>query len=619
MATPINRDIKYLNRDFSDIRAKLVEFSQTYFPNTYNDFSPTSPGMMFMEQAAYVGDVMSFYLDNQISETFTQFAKQTNNLYELAYMFGYKPKISTAAQVEVELYQTIPATLVNGEYIPDYTYALVIGENTTLSTTINPPTNFIIQDKCDFSINTNLDPTEISVYEVLGNNPVSFLLKKTRKAISAKINTQTFTFGSFIQFPIINIEGNNILNILDITDSDGNKWSEVDYLGQEMVFDSIKNTNPNDPNNVADAGEVPYLLQLKKVQRRFATRFTSETNLQIQFGSGNPNDTDELITPNPNNVGIGLPFEQDKLTTAFSPTNFLFTNTYGIAPSDTTLTIRYLTGGGVESNIAAGVLTNIDTSNTKFLNSSLNSTIANTTFNSLAVTNLQAADGGAAGDTDEQIRQNTLMQAATQQRTVTLDDYMVRALSMPSDFGTVSKIYMEKPTIDNQTSTIETLCMYILALNTSGQFSTPTETLKKNLRTYLSQYKMIGDSIEIKDAYIINISIDFEIVVLPNFINSQVILSCIESLQTYFNVDNWQINQPIILKDLFIRLDQIEGVQTVKNIEITNKKGISQGYSQYSYDIPSALVDGVIYPSLDPSIFEVKYLNENIKGKVVPL
>jgi len=619
MATPINRDIKYLNRDFSDIRAKLVEFSQTYFPNTYNDFSPTSPGMMFIEQAAYVGDVMSFYLDNQISETFTQFAKQTNNLYELAYMFGYKPKISTAAQVEVELYQTIPATLVNGEYIPDYTYALVIGENTTLSTTINPPINFIIQDKCDFSINTNLDPTEISVYEVLGNNPVSFLLKKTRKAISAKITTQTFTFGSFIQFPTINIEGNNILNILDITDSDGNKWSEVDYLGQEMVFDSIKNTNPNDPNNVADVGEVPYLLQLKKVQRRFATRFTSETNLQIQFGSGNPNDTDELITPNPNNVGIGLPFEQDKLTTAYSPTNFLFTNTYGIAPSDTTLTVRYLTGGGVESNIAAGVLTNIDTSNTKFLNPSLDSTIANTTFNSLAVTNPQAADGGAAGDTDEQIRQNTLMQAATQQRTVTLDDYMVRALSMPSDFGTVSKIYMEKPTIDNQTSTIETLCMYILALNTSGQFSTPTKTLKKNLRTYLAQYKMIGDSIEIKDAYIINIAINFEIIVLPNFINSQVILSCIESLQTYFNIDNWQINQPIILKDLFIRLNQIEGVQTVKNIEITNKKGISQGYSQYSYDIPSALVDGVIYPSLDPSIFEVKYLNEDIKGKVVPL
>ena len=619
MAKKTNQDIKYLNRDFSDIRAKLVEFSKTYYPNTYNDFSPTSPGMMFMEQAAYVGDVMSFYLDNQITETYTQFAKQTNNLYELAYMFGYKPKSSNASQVEVELYQQIPAILSGGEYIPDYNYALLIGENTQISTTINPTTNFIIQDKCDFSINTNLDPTEISIYEVLGNNPVSFLLKKTRKAISATVSTQTFSFGNFVSFPTINIETNNILKILDITDSDGNIWNEVDYLGQEMIFDSIKNTNPNDPNNVENVGEVPYLLQLKKCQRRFATRLTSKTNLQIQFGAGNPNDTDELITPNPNNIGIGLPFEQDKLTTAFSPTNFLFTNTYGIAPTNTTLTVRYLTGGGVESNIASGVLTNIDTSNTKFLNSSLIPATANNIFNSIAVTNPEAADGGNSGDTDEEIRQNTIIQSATQQRTVTLNDYKIRAMSMPSDFGTIAKLYIEKPTLDNQTSTVETLCMYILSLNSNNQLSIPTSTLKKNLRTYLSQYRMIGDSIEIKNAYIINIAIDFEIIVLPSFINSQVILSCIEALQSYFNIDNWQLNQPIILKDLFILLDQIEGVQTVKNITITNKKGTTIGYSEYSYDIPAALVDGVIYPSLDPSIFEVKYLNEDIKGRVVPL
>ncbi len=619
MATKTNRDIKYLNRDFSNIRAKLVEFSKTYYPNTYNDFSPTSPGMMFMEQAAYVGDIMSFYLDNQITETYTQFAKQTNNLYELAYMFGYKPKISNASQVEVELYQQIPAVLVSGEYIPDYNYALVIEGNTQLSTTINPTQNFIIQDKCDFSINTNLDPTEISIYEVLGNNPVSFLLKKTRKAISATISTQNISFSEFSPFPTIDIESDNILKILDITDSDGNKWSEVDYLGQEMVYDSIKNTNPNDPNNVENAGEVPYLLQLKKVQRRFATRFTSKTNLQIQFGAGNPNDTDELITPNPNNVGIGLPFEQDKLTTAYSPTNFLFTKTYGIAPTNTTLTIRYLTGGGVESNIASEVLTNIDTSNTKFLNSTLNSVIASNIFNSIAVTNPEAADGGNSRDTTEEIRQNTIMQISTQQRTVTLDDYKIRAMSMPSDFGTIAKLYIEKPSLDNQTSTVETLCMYILSLDSEGRLSSPTQTLKKNLRTYLSQYRMIGDSIEIKDAYIINIAIDFEIVVLPNFINSQVILSCIQSLQEYFNLDNWQLNQPIILKNLFILLDQIEGVQTVKNISITNKKGTTLGYSEYSYDIPAALVDGVIYPSLDTSIFEVKYLNDDIKGKVVLL
>ena len=196
---------------------------------------------------------------------------------------------------------------------------------------------------------------------------------------------------------------------------------------------------------------------------------------------------------------------------------------------------------------------------------------------------------------------------------------MVRALSMPSDFGTVSKIYIEKPTLDNQTSTVETLCMYVLSQNSDSQFTSPTETLKKNLRTYLSQYKMIGDSIEIKNAYVINIAIDFEIIVLPNYINSQVILSCIEVLRECFNRDDWQINEPILIQDLFVKLDRVEGVQTVKDIKFSNKAGIANGYSEFGYDLEAATLNGVIYPSLDPSIFEIKYPNEDIKGRVVPL
>ena len=619
MATA-NRDVKYLNRDFSDIRAKLIEFSKTYFPNTYNDFSPTSPGMMFMEQAAYVGDVMSFYLDNQLQETFTTLARQTNNLYELAYMFGYKPKATGAAQAIVELYQQVPSKLVGAEYIPDMDYALIIGENTTITSTQDSTSTFLMEDQCDFSKSSSLDPTEVSIYQVAGTDPQYYLLKKTRKAISANINTQNFTFGTHEPFPTIDITSDNIIGVLDIVDSDGNVYSEVDYLAQEMVFDSIKNTNTNDPNNVADDGETPYLLQLKKVQRRFATRLTEENNLQIQFGAGNVNDVDEVITPDSNNVGIGLPFEKDKLTTAFSPTNFLFTNTYGIAPSDTTLTVRYLTGGGVTANVPSGDLTTIDTNNIKFSTPNLNATTANYIFSSIAVTNPDAADGGQAGDTTEEIRQNTISSIAAQQRTVTLDDYMVRSLSMPSEFGTVAKAYIEKPKLtDEQVSTIETLNLFTLSQNTSGQFSTPTQTLKKNLRTYLSHYRIIGDNIEIKDAFIINIAVDFEIIVLPNFNNNDVILSCINSLKTYFARDNWQINQPILLRDLFVRLDRINGVQTVKDIKITNKAGTTSGYSQYAYDISSATQNQVIYPSLDPSIFEVKYPNSDIKGRVVPL
>ena len=616
----VDRDVKYLNRDFSDIRARLIEFSQTYFPNSYNDFSPTSPGMMFMEMSAYVGDVMSFYLDNQIQENFTQFARQTNNLYELAYMFGYKPKSTGAAQTTIELFQQVPAKLVGAAYVPDYDYAMSVGENSTISSTLSSTTNFLMEDGCDFSVSSSLDPTEISIYQIAGTTPQYYLLKKTRNSISATIKTQTFTFGSPTQFSTVDISDTNIIGVLDIIDSDGNTWYEVDYLAQEMIYDNIKNTNVNDPNNVEDAGDVPYLLQLKKVQRRFATRLTTETNLQLQFGAGSPNDVDEVITPNSNNVGIGLPFEKNKLTTAYSPTNFLFTGTYGIAPSSTTLTVRYLVGGGVESNVASGDLTNLNTSNLTFNNPNLNSTIANYIFGTIAANNPNAADGGQAGDTVDEIRQNTLATISAQQRSVTLDDYIVKALSMPPEFGTIAKAYIEKPKLtDSQVSTIETLNLWVLSQNANSQYIAPTTTLKRNLRTYLAQNRIIGDNIEVRDAFIINIALDFEIIVLPNFNNNDILLACINSLQTYFARDNWQLNEPILVRDLYVRLDKITGVQTVKDIKITNKAGTTSGYSQYAYDIDSATQNQVIYPSLDPSIFEVKYPNTDIKGRVVPL
>jgi hypothetical protein len=611
----VNRDIKYINRDFSDFRQRLIEFSRTYFPQTYNDFSPASPGMMFMEQASYVGDVLSFYLDNQFQETFVQYAQQTNNVFELAYMFGYKPKVTGVAQVTVDFYQQLPSKLVGSIYVPDFDYALTVPENTTISDQNN--NSFLIQDKIDFSLSSSQDPTEVSVYQVVGNIPQYFLLKKSRNSISAEIQTQDFTFGDYIPFNTISLTGDNIIKILDIVDSDGNKWYEVDHLGQEMVLDTIKNTNLNDPNV---NGDTPYLLRLRKVQRRFATRFTSNTNLLIQFGAGSPNDTDEEITPNADNVGLGLPFEQDKLTVAYSPVNFLYTGTYGISPSNTTLTVRYLTGGGINSNVPANSLTILNTTSIKFNQTNLNQNTANYIFNSLASNNIEAAKGGRGGDTIEEIRQNTLALISSQKRSVTADDYLIRALSMPSDYGAVSKAFIEQPKLtDNQVSTIETLNLYVLSLNSQGQLDYANETLKNNLRTYLSQYRMIGDNVEIKDAFIININLDFEIIVLPEYNNNEVLLACIVALQDYFNISKWQINQPILIRDLYILLDRVKGVQTVKSINISNKAGTTLGYSQYAYDISSATQNQVIYPSLDPSIFEVRYPNTDIKGKVVPL
>jgi hypothetical protein len=619
MAT--KRNIQYINRDFTELRASLVDYAKTYFPTTYTDFSPTSPGMMFMEMAAYVGDVLSFYMDNQIQENFLQYARQTNNLYELAYMFGYKPNVTQVATTYIDFYQQVPAVSSGSVLVPDFSYSLLIPESSTVASTLSPSVSFLIQDPIDFSVSSSGDPTEITVYEVDGSgNPLYFLLKKARKAISSTINTTTFSFGVPTQFTTVDINADNIVGILDITDIDGNTWYEVDYLGQEMVFNSIKNTNINDPNLSQYQGDTPYLLKLEKIQRRFATRFLDKTTLQLQFGAGTANDTDEDIIPNPNNVGIGLPFELSKLTTAYSPENFLFTKTYGIAPSNTTLTVRYLTGGGVISNVPANSLTSLNSSVT-FLNQQTNNNTANYVFNSLAVTNTEAADGGGDGDTIEEIRQNSSANFATQLRNVTQNDYLVRVLSMPAKYGVVSKAYIE-PTKAQSISGGETnsiLDLYILTYNINKHLNTASPALKQNLTTYLSQYRMVNDSVNIKDGFIINIGINFSIIVLPNFNSNQILTNCIIALQDFFAIDKWLINEPIVLRDLYILLDAIEGVQTVQNITITNLVGENLGYSPYAYDINAATQNNVIYPSLDPSIFEVKYLNQDIQGRVVNL
>ena len=614
MSNKKDRNISYLNKDFSDFRSALINYSKTYFPKTYTDFSPSSPGMMFMEQASYIGDVLSFYLDNQFQENFLQYARQTNNLYDLSYMYGYKPKATSLASSNIEIFQLVPAKTVGTSSVPDYDYSLLFNENTTVKSTGTTAVNFTVQDSIDFSVSSSSDKTEVSVAQIESNIPTYYLLKKTRPAISGDIKTTTFSFGAHEQFPTVEIQGQNIARILDVTDSDGKVWYEVNYLGQDSVYDKKKNTNVNDPINYTDSGDAPYVLQLKKVQRRFATRFLDNQTLQLQFGSGNADDNDEELTPNPDNVGLGIPYGQDKLTTAYSPTNFIFTNTYGIAPSNTTLTVRYITGGGVSSNIDANTLTNVNTSTVSFLSNNLNANTAQYVFNSIATNNPSAANGGASGDSIKEIRENSISNFSTQMRAVTADDYLVRTLSLPSDFGNISKAFVQKPRSSDTNTTLE---IYTLSYDINNKLRVPSKALKNNLKTYLSQYKMIGDSVTIKDGFIINISVDFEIITLPNYNNNQVLKSCIDELKEFFNIENWQISQPIILRDLNILLDQVTGVQTVKRVTINNKSGVSSGYSKYGYDIQGATQNGVIYPSLDPSIFEVKYLNQDITGKVV--
>ena len=615
----IRRNINYINKDFAEYRSSLINYSQTYFPTTYTDFSETSPGMMFMEQAAYVGDVLSFYLDNQVQETYIQYARQFDNLYDLAYMYGYKPKATGLANTLVDFYQQVPSKLSGSAYVPDFDYALYVNPNTVISTTAGSPTTFTTDEPIDFSVSNSSDPTTVSVAQITAGNPTYYLLKKTRRAFSGVINSTTATFGAPEEFATVDINSTNLAGIIDVFDNNGNQWYEVDYLGQDAVYIGLKNVNTNDPNTYLDA-DTPYILQTKQVQNRFATRLLNATTLQLQFGAGTATDTTENIIPNPDNVGLGLPFGQSKLTTAFSPTNFIFTNTYGVAPSNATLTIRYYTGGGTQSNVLSNTLTNPTTTTFQFLKGGLDSTTAQYVFNSISTNNPIAASGGQDGDTIEEIRQNSISNFPTQLRNVTPNDYLIRALSMPPKYGVISKAFAQKPTLnDKEANSNTTLDIYALSSDINGKLTTASNALKTNLKTYINQYRMISDTISIKNAFVINFAVYFEIITYPNYNGNQVIEKCIAALQNYFSIDKWQINQPIILPDLFVLLDQIDGVQTVKQINFTNKAGTSQGYSQNAYDMEGATQNGTIFPSLDPSIFELKYPNTDIKGRVVTL
>ena len=617
------KDIKYLNKDFTTFKQALVNYAQTYFPDTYNDFSPSSPGTMFIEMAAYVGDVLSYYLDNQIQETFLQYAKQKENLFALAYMLGYRPKVTSAATVDVDIYQTIPA-LATGS-APDFDFALYIDEGTQIRSTSNSNINFYIKEDVDFSFSSSLDPTEVVPLNVQQNgNVVNYLAKKTRKALAGTVQTTTFTFGGAERFPISTITDDNIIQILDITDSDGNTWYEVPFLGQETIFEQVENTSLNSPNLSGNQSQTPYLLRLRKTQRRFTTRFKTNNQLEIQFGAGTSNDADEEIIPNYDNVGLGLTQGLSKLYTAFDPSNFLYTETYGIAPKNTTLTVRYLTGGGVESNVPAGDLTTISSQTVRFKNAGITN---NGILNSVSTTNPLAATGGKDGDTNDEIQLNTLAAFPAQMRAVTLDDYTIRALSMPPKFGTVSKVYIQQDQAFSTNSTTDniidsnplSLSFYILSYDANKKLTLADQALKQNLKNYLDEYRLLTDAVNIRDAFIINIGVDFEIIVRPNFNSSDVLVRCVEALQTYFDISKWQVNQPIMLREIYVLLDKVQGVQTVEDVKIVNKTGTALGYSQYAYDVNGATRKNIIYPSLDPSIFEVKYPNSDIRGKIVSL
>jgi len=662
-----SRNINYLGKDFESFKQNLIDFTKTYFPNSYSDFNEASPGMVFVEQAAALGDILSFYQDTQLKESMLAHATERKNVVALAQTMGYKPKVTSPAVTTLSVYQLVPATGAP-TYEADSRFFLKIKDGLTVESTSNSNITFITTDSVDFS---NPTDREIEVYERDGTTgaPTRYLVSKKVKAISAKKVNKTISFSSdYQEYLTATLDDTNIISISSVTSDGGSvKWYEVPYLAQESIF--VEQANVGSKSELSQySNSVPYILEVQKVPNRFSVKVNSDNTIDLQFGSGNNSLSDEIILPNTKNVGLGLANSIQRLNQGIDPSNFLKTNTFGVAPNGKTLSIDYLIGGGVESNVNQGDLTNIR--NIEFDEDllSLPSNLLNL-YNSIkttiAVENLEAAVGGRGAESIEEIRQNALAMFGSQNRAVTRQDYIVRALSMPERYGSIAKVYVSPDgEIDNNspasilaspqniaefTNLVDSLKgsskqdiqkelvkylqqkksniaevnnpfainMYVLGYDNNKKLTQLNDAIKQNLKTYLGEYRMITDGVNIINGFIINIGVDFEIICYQNYNKSEVLSNCLSELQKYFEIDNWTFNKPINISEIELILANVEGVMSVPMVKVNNLCAGDGNYSPNKYNIDAATKGKMVYPSLDPSIFEVKYPNKDIKGRAL--
>jgi len=630
-----NKDIKYLSKDFNQYREHLIEFTKTYFPNTFRDFTDASVGMLFIEMASYVGDVLSYYIDYQFKESLMVYAEERKNILALSRYLGYKVKTSTPSTTVVDVVQLVPATDLGH---PNFKYALNISEGMQVST--NNGVSFRTLHPVNFNIDTASDPRQITIYsrDSFGN-PNFFLLQKSVLVTSGEIKVADFKIGEAAPFYRINL-GQSVLDILSIADSDNNRWYEVDYLAQDLVFTDVENISRNENVFSIYHDTVPYIMRTLRTSRKFITNVNPNNDTFIEFGGGTEAVADEVILPNLNTVGRGGLY---RIGEPLDPSSFLKSKTYGQAPSNTLLTIKYVVGGGIQSNVNSNEITTIrslEINNDTELLSSDEIAMLNTVKRSVQVNNPLSATGGGEPESDETIRQNALLCFMAQNRTVTKDDYILRAYSLPKKYGSIAKVYVaqdmeldiKNPLLHNQQELINqynfnllsaqqnnpfALNMYLLGYDSNKKLINLNDAMLYNLRNYLNRYRMLTDSINLTNGFIINIGVNFEIMVYKNFSKKEALANAIIAVSNFFDIDNMSFCQPINLSNLELEIAKVEGVQSVFNVEIKNLNIKHGNYSDIEYDINAATKNKIVYPSMDPSIFELKYPRNDIVGRVL--
>lgn len=609
------KSIKYVNKDFQGIKKDLIEFTKAHHSGAFQDFNETSPGMALLELVAYVGDVLSFYQDMQFEELKQDTARQIENVTSFAKRLGYRPSGKRTSRGILSVFFEVPAILQGGQIVPDSLYCPILRAGSRFQS-LNG-TLFESLADIDFSKETATESTTSPRLSVASQTdettglPTHFAVRKDVEVVAGETIEESHDIGSFQQFLNVELQREDAIEILSVTDSDGNDWFEVDYLAQEVIFDA--GTNQDSDNTI-----VPYTLKLKPAPRRFIVDRDPITNrTSLIFGSGDGVNFDDELVPNIANYAIPSNSRSTFSNFSIDPQNFLKTRTLGMSPYNTTLTVRYRVGGGSETNVPEGSIQDAQNITVVFSSTGLDETKRANVESSIECINVSKTQGGAPEETIAEIKANSSAYFAAQNRTVTKEDYIARLFSLPQKFGKVEKAFIRRDATNELA-----LDIHVLTKNELNQLSKATPTLRQNIKKYLSQSRILTESVNILDTEILNIKINFGVVISSKFNRSEVLTKCLNAIKNKMTVDNMQIGQPIIVSDLISELQSIVGVISVYDMQI--RKALQDGSAltyvdqnnmeMGMFDVQAHTVNGIVYCP-ENAIFQIKYPDIDITGE----
>lgn len=599
MAKNKNIPIKYTSRDFESIKNDLIEHAKRYYPDNYNDFSEASFGSLMFDSVSYIGDVLSYYLDYAVNESFIDTAVEFSNVRRHAKNNGYNYAGVPVSSGILTFFILVPST--QSGLAPDLSYAPILKKGSEFLSNSN--ITYTLTEDVDFS-----DPANDKVAAKTNSNTgitSHFAIRAYGQVVSGKSyqSVVDLTNDTFEKFKRIRVGDNTITEIIDVVDSEGNRYYEVDFLSQEVVY--IETTNPS-----AFTDGVRSIMKPFVTARRFIIdQDNSGTYMQFGFGSDSDDDTG---LADPSTVSMQM-FGKDYVTNkSFDPTKLLNTDKLGISPQGTTLNITYRRNDGTVVNAGARTINNIGTVNFRFKNESvLNNSLTNDVIESIEVTNDEPIVGSSVDFTIDELRTRSKNYFATQNRAVTKLDYESIAYNMPTKFGKIKRINA----VNNPFATNKELILYVVSVDENGNLVQTNMRTKQNLKTWLNQYNSINDVVRIDDAKIVNFRIDFSILTDNRYETSGVLSNAVERVRKLYS-DKLYVGEPIYLNDIRNILSKTEGVVDINTVSVSNVSSTDGNYSAIQIDFDRELKsnDGTYYKAPKNVVFELKNPEENVKG-----